>query len=65
MPRISEPAAQHAVVMIRSIDTANGSEFINHHLQRMLKAKYRRCRLTRSRPYRKNDNARALLPTGR
>ena len=45
--------------MIRSINTDNGSEFINYHLQRMLKEKYKRCKLTRSRPYKKNDNARA------
>lgn len=45
--------------MVRSINTDNGSEFINHHLQRMLKEKYKRCKLTRSRPYKKNDNARA------
>ena len=45
--------------MIGSINTDNGSEFINYHLQRMLKEKYKRCKLTRSRPYKKNDNARA------
>lgn len=45
--------------MVRSINTDNGSEFINYHLQRMLKEKYKRCKLTRSRPYKKNDNARA------
>mgnify|MGYP003292035060 FL=1 len=45
--------------MVRSLNTDNGSEFINYHLQRMLKEKYKRCKLTRSRPYKKNDNARA------
>jgi len=45
--------------MVRSVNTDNGSEFINYHLQRMLKEKYKRCKLTRSRPYKKNDNARA------
>ena len=45
--------------MVRSINTDNGSEFINYHLQKMLKEKYKRCELTRSRPYKKNDNARA------
>ena len=45
--------------MIRSINTDNGSEFINYHLQRMLREKHKKCRLTRSRPYKKNDNARA------
>ncbi len=39
--------------MVRSINTDNGSEFINYHLQRMLKEKYKRYRLTRSRPYKK------------
>ena len=45
--------------IIRSINTDNGSEFINYHLQRMLREKHKKCRLTRSRPYKKNDNARA------
>ncbi len=45
--------------MVRCINTDNGSEFINYHLQRMLKERYKRCKLIRSRPYRKNDNARA------
>ena len=36
--------------MVRSVNTDNGSEFINYHLQRMLKEKYKRCKLTRSRP---------------
>ena len=44
---------------IQSINTDNGSEFINYHLQKLLKDKYKRCKLTRSRPYKKNDNARA------
>lgn len=45
--------------MKRSINTDNGAEFINYHLQRIIKEKYKRCKLTRSRPYKKNDNARA------
>ena len=45
--------------MIRSINTDNGSEFINYHLQRLLREKYKRCKMSRSRPYKKNDNARA------
>lgn len=45
--------------MIYSINTDNGSEFINYHLQRLLKEKHKRCKLTRSGPYKKNDNARA------
>lgn len=43
---------------IRGINTDNGSEFINHHLQRFLREKYKTCKVTRSRPNRKNDNAR-------
>ena len=45
--------------MIRSINTDNGEDFINCHLQRMIKEKHKRRALTRSRPYRENDNARA------
>lgn len=42
----------------RSINTDNGSEFINHHLQGFLKEEYKTCTITRSRPNKKNDNAR-------
>lgn len=45
--------------MIHSINTDKGLEFINYHLQRLLKEKHKKCKLTRSRPYKKNDNARA------
>lgn len=44
---------------IISINTDNGSEFINHHLQHYWKEKHHHARITRSRPYHKNDNARA------
>ncbi len=43
---------------IRSINSDNGSEFINYHLQNLIKQRYKTIRLTRSRPYKKNDNAR-------
>ena len=43
----------------RSINTDNGAEFINYHLQGWLKQQHKRCKVTRSRPYHKNDNARA------
>lgn len=43
---------------VRRINTDNGSEFINHHLQRFLKTNYKTCKVTRSRPDKKNDNAR-------
>lgn len=44
---------------IISINTDNGSEFINHHLQHYWKEKHYRTRITHSRPYHKKDNARA------
>ena len=43
---------------VRSLNTDNGSEFINHHVQRFLSDCYRTCKVTRSRPHKKNDNAR-------
>lgn len=43
---------------IRSINSDNGSEFINYHLQDFIKKKYKTCKVTRSRPKFKNDNAR-------
>ena len=43
---------------IRSINSDNGSEFINNHLQDFIKKKYKTCKVTRSRPNFKNDNAR-------
>jgi len=38
-------------------DADNGSEFINHHFQRYFANKPNATQFTRSRPYRKNDNA--------
>ncbi len=43
----------------RSINTDNGQEFINYHLQGLLRKYHKKCEVTRSRPYKKNDNARA------
>lgn len=43
---------------VREINTDNGSEFINYHLNAYLKEHYKTCKQTRSRPYKKNDNAR-------
>ena len=40
---------------LRGVDSDNGSEFINHHLVRYCRK--REIRFTRSRPYKKNDNA--------
>ena len=43
---------------MRSLNTDNGSEFINYHVQHFLSHAYRTCTVTRSRPHKKNDNAR-------
>lgn len=42
----------------------NGSEFINHHLFTFLKTHYPNVRITRSRPYHKNDNHRIEQKNG-
>ncbi len=42
---------------IKGIDTDNGSEFLNHHLQRFWKNHPNRPQITRPRPNHKNDNA--------
>jgi hypothetical protein len=42
---------------IQGFDCDNGSEFLNHHLRRYLCDRPRPIRFTRSRAYRKNDNA--------
>lgn len=42
---------------LRGADSDNGAEFINHHLVAELRQRPRPVLLTRSRPYRKNDNA--------
>ena len=39
------------------LDTDNGGEFINHNLKRFLQERPRPVGFTRTRPYRKNDNA--------
>ncbi len=49
----------HLPMPKRDINTDNGAEFINYHIQKWLTQKYKRCKVTRSRPYKKNDNARA------
>ena len=40
---------------LRGLDSDNGSEFINHHLVRF--CRQRQIQFTRSRPYKKDDNA--------
>jgi hypothetical protein len=42
---------------LRGFDSDNGSEFINHHIDKYLRVRKRRVKQTRSREYKKNDNA--------
>lgn len=42
---------------LRGLDSDNGGEFINHHLVRHLTERKQPIAFTRSRPYRKNDQA--------
>jgi hypothetical protein len=42
---------------VRGVDTDNGGEFLNHHLESYLKGRKRPLEQTRSREYKKNDNA--------
>jgi hypothetical protein len=42
---------------VEGVDSDNGSEFLNHQLLRYLRERRRPVEFTRSRPYRKNDNA--------
>lgn len=42
---------------VLAIDVDNGSEFLNHHLVNYLSEHKNKPKLTRSRPYKKNDNA--------
>lgn len=42
---------------ILGFDCDNGSEFLNHHLVRYFQQRDKAVQFTRSRPYRKNDNA--------
>lgn len=47
--------AQALPFALRGLDSDNGSEFINHHLVRF--CQQREIQFTRSRPYKKDDNA--------
>ena len=47
----------HLPFPLRGVDSDNGGEFINHHLVKHLQGRERPVAFTRSRPYRKNDNA--------
>lgn len=42
---------------LQGFDCDNGSEFLNHHLVRYFAERPKKVGFTRSRPYRKNDNA--------
>lgn len=42
---------------LRGFDCDNGSEFLNWHLVKMFENRKRKVQFTRSRPYKKNDNA--------
>jgi hypothetical protein len=42
---------------LRGVDSDNGGEFINHHLVKHFTGRVQPVAFTRSRPYRKNDNA--------
>ncbi len=42
---------------LRGFDCDNGSEFLNHHLLRYFTDHKQKIKFTRSRPYKKNDNA--------
>lgn len=42
---------------LKGFDCDNGSEFLNHHLLRYFAGRSPKVKFTRSRPYRKNDNA--------
>ncbi len=53
--RALEDIRQALPFALKGIDSDNGSEFINHHLLRYCKK--HRIQFTRSRPYKKDDNA--------
>ncbi len=48
-----QSASKSAPFAVRGIDTDNGGEFINHHMNKYCRA--HRITFTRSRPYKKND----------
>jgi hypothetical protein len=41
---------------IREVHSDNGTEFLNYHLQTLLGKRLQGCRISRSRPWQKNDN---------
>jgi hypothetical protein len=48
---------KHLPFKLKGFDSDNGSEFLNHHLLRYFTDRKEKVTFTRSRPYRKNDNA--------
>lgn len=48
---------QHLPFDLKGFDCDNGSEFLNHHLVRYFQDHPNGVQMTRSRPYKKNDNA--------
>lgn len=48
---------EHLPFPLCGLDSDNGGEFINHHLVKHLHARQKPVAFTRSRPYRKNDQA--------
>jgi hypothetical protein len=48
---------QHLPFPLQGFDCDNGSEFLNYHLVRFFTDRYVPVKFTRSRPYKKNDNA--------
>lgn len=51
-----EDIIAHCPLPIREVHSDNGTEFLNHHLHRLLGERLVGCRLSRSRPWCKNDN---------
>lgn len=47
----------HLPFRLQGVDSDNGGEFINHHLVRHFQQRPKPVGFTRSRPYKKNDNA--------
>lgn len=48
---------KHLPFKLKGFDSDNGNEFLNHHLLRYFTERKEKVTFTRSRPYRKNDNA--------
>ncbi len=52
-----EAIEKHLPMAILGVDTDNGGEFLNHHLHRYFTDRTQAVKMTRSRPYHKNDQA--------